>query len=168
MAAGIATDGAHGSDPEMLREQAVDALQGRVKVVQSGRSYVLAISYTSTRPQEAVRIANGIAHAYVDVQLEEKLSATRRASAWLGQQVEQLRWKVFGSELAIEEFRAANGLVDSRRPRPRFAPGRGSHQLADRCPGRALHQGSAAAEPARDARQRPRPGIRRPRCCPRP
>ena len=124
MAAGIATDGAHGSDSAMLREQAVDALQGRVKVVQSGRSYVLAVSYTSTRPQEAVRIANGIAQAYVEVQLEEKLSATRRASAWLGQQVEQLRWKVFGSELAIEEFRAANGLVDAE------AAGPDSHQVA--------------------------------------
>jgi polysaccharide biosynthesis transport protein len=124
MAAGITTDGAHGSDPEMLREQAVDALQGKVKVVQSGRSYVLAISCTSTSPQEAVRIANAIAHAYVEVQLEEKLGATRRASAWLGEQVEQLRWKVFGSELAIEEFRAANGLVDAA------GQGLDTHQVA--------------------------------------
>jgi capsular exopolysaccharide synthesis family protein len=84
-----------------------------VGVTQSGRSYVLAISYTAGGPEQAARIANGIAEAYIDVQLDEKLSATRRASAWLAEQVEQLRWRVFGSELAIEEFRAAKGLVDT-------------------------------------------------------
>ncbi|HSA82805.1 MAG TPA: polysaccharide biosynthesis tyrosine autokinase [Geminicoccaceae bacterium] len=112
VAAGITTGDAE-VDRDLLRERAIDALQGAVKVTQSGRSYVLSISYTSTRPHEAVRIANGIADAYVDVQLDEKLSTTRRASAWLANQVEQLRWRVFGSELAIQEFRAANGLLDT-------------------------------------------------------
>jgi capsular exopolysaccharide synthesis family protein len=113
MAAGITRDGAAARDPDLRRDQAIDLLQDDVKVAQAGRSYVLLISYTSTRPHEAVRIANGIADAYIDVQLEEKLSATRRASAWLGEQVDQLRWRVFGSELAIEEFRAANGLAST-------------------------------------------------------
>ena len=124
LAAGIMIDGAQGPDPDALRERAIDALQGDLKVAQSGRSYVLSISYSSPRPREAVRIANGIADAYVDVQLEEKLSATRRASAWLGEQVEQLRWHVVGSEMAIEEFRAAHGLVDTDDGRL------DSHQLA--------------------------------------
>jgi capsular exopolysaccharide synthesis family protein len=114
LAAGVPT-GAQRRDPAVLRERAIDALQDGVKVVQAGRSYVLAISYISSNPDEAARIANGIADAYVDVQLDEKLSATRRASAWLGEQVEQLRWRVFGSELAIEEFRTAHGLVDTDR-----------------------------------------------------
>jgi exopolysaccharide transport family protein len=115
MAAGLAREDAHAPDLDLLRDQAIDTLQRDLRVAQSGRSYVLLISYTSTRPHEAARVANGIADAYVDVQLEEKLSATRRASAWLAEQVEQLRWRVFGSELAIQEFRAANGLVDARR-----------------------------------------------------
>jgi succinoglycan biosynthesis transport protein ExoP len=124
LAAGIAIGGAQGLDPDVLREQAIDALQGDVKVAQSGRSYVLSISYRSPSPRQAMRIANGIADAYVDVQLEEKLAATRRASAWLAEQVEQLRWHVVGSELAIEEFRAAHGLVDTDGERL------DSHQLA--------------------------------------
>jgi exopolysaccharide transport family protein len=124
VAAGITTDGVAALDRDLQREQAIDALQEAVHVTQAGRSYVLAISYTSPRPHEAVRIANGIADAYVDVQLDEKLSATRRASAWLAEQVEQLRWHVFGSELAIEEFRAAHGLVDTG------GAGLDSHQIA--------------------------------------
>jgi polysaccharide biosynthesis transport protein len=114
LAAGV-TAGALRPDPDVRRAHAIDALQGGVKVAQAGRSYVLSVSYTSGRPEQAARIANGIADAYVDVQLDEKLAATRRASAWLGEQVEQLRWRVFGSELAMEEFRAANGLVDAER-----------------------------------------------------
>ena len=111
VAAGIATDATSGRD--VLRDRAINGLQDDVKVRQSGQSYVLLISYTSTRPDEAARIANGIADAYIDVQLDEKLSATRRASAWLGDQVKQLRWRVFGSELAIQEFRATNGLIEA-------------------------------------------------------
>lgn len=109
LAAGIAE--LPDAGPEAWREQAIDALRENVKVTQSGRSYVLSISYTAPSPHEAARIANGIAHAYVAVQLDEKLSTTRRASAWLREQVEQLRWRVFGSELAMEEFRAERGLV---------------------------------------------------------
>src|SRR5690606_39559822 len=92
--------------------QAIDDLRDRVKVTQSGQSYVLSTSYRATRPQEAARIANGIAEAYIAVQLDEKRAATRRASAWLAEQVEQRRWRVFGSELAMEEVRAAKGLVN--------------------------------------------------------
>ena len=113
LAAGIVTGGELGPAPDTLRAQAIDTLRGGVRVTQSGQSYVLWISYTSGAPHAAARIANGIAQAYIDVQLDEKLAATRRASAWLADQVEQLRWRVFGSELAIEEFRAAKGLVDA-------------------------------------------------------
>jgi polysaccharide biosynthesis transport protein len=113
VAAGIATDAT--SERDVLRDQTINGLQDDVKVTQSGQSYVLLISYTSTRPAEAARIANGIADAYIDVQLDEKLSTTRRASAWLGEQVKQLRWRVFGSELAIQEFRATNGLIEADR-----------------------------------------------------
>ena len=124
VAAGITTDPTRGFDRDVLRDGAIDRLQGDVKVTQSGRSYVLLISYTSPRPDEAVRIANGIADAYVDVQLDEKLSATRRASAWLGQQVDQLRWRVFGSEFAIQEFRATNGIITPTvRPSMRTSSG---------------------------------------------
>ena len=161
------SDPTRGPDRDVLRDQAIDRLQGDVKVTQSGQSYVLLISYTSPRPHEAVRIANGIATAYVDVQLDEKLSATRRASTWLGEQVEQLRWRVFGSELAIEEFRASNGIVDTDASRPRYRTARGPHELPDRCAGRALRQGSAAAQPARDAQRAAMAWNPRPRCCPR-
>ena len=137
-------------------------------MVQSGRSYVLSVSYTSTRPEEAVRIANGIASAYVDVQLDEKLSATRRASAWLGEQVEQLRWRVFGSELAIEEFRAANGLVRTR------GQGLDSQQLAvitgALIDARAERSAKEArlCQPARRCGRAATAWNPRPRSCPRP
>ena len=113
-----------GSIPKRCASRRSIPCSGGVRVTQSGQSYVLWISYTSSGPHEAARIANGIAEAYIDVQLDEKLSATRRASIWLADQVEQLRWRVFGSELAIEEFRAAKGLVDTD------ASGLDSQQLA--------------------------------------
>ena len=142
--------------------------RAEVKVVQSGRSYVLAISYTSTRPQEAV--ADRERHRRMPTSTSSSTRSSRRPAApahGSASRSSSCAGSVFGSELAIEEFRATNGLVDSRSVQPRFAAGRGSHELADRCPGRALRQGSAAAEPARRCAAAVMAWNPRPRCCPR-
>ena len=99
-----------------MREQAVEALQGNLKVTQSGRSHILAISYTAEDARGAARLANGIANAYVKGQLEEKLVVTRRANSWLAARVEELRLRVLDSERAIEQYRAGHEIAGSGRP----------------------------------------------------
>jgi succinoglycan biosynthesis transport protein ExoP len=114
IAAGLAKAPGTEANPEELRGQAVEALQGNLKVTQSGRSHILAISYTAEDARRAARLANSIANAYVQGQLEEKLVVTRRANNWLAGRVEELRLQVLDSERAIERYRARHKIAGSR------------------------------------------------------
>jgi polysaccharide biosynthesis transport protein len=94
-------------------EGAIDTLLGGLTVEQSGNSYVIAIQYTSSDPQEAATVANDVAKLYVDNKLDIKRSANTRAAEWLSARAEQLRAALLRSESAIAAYRADNELIDS-------------------------------------------------------
>ncbi len=96
---------------EAKRRQALAKLLDNLKVARVGRSYILEISYTATSPQLAAAVANAIADAYLTDKLDAKYDATRRAGDWLQRRIEELRQRSLESDLAVQRFRAANGLV---------------------------------------------------------
>jgi succinoglycan biosynthesis transport protein ExoP len=96
---------------EAKRRQALERLLGNMKVSRVGRSYVLEIAFTATSPRLAAAVAGAIADAYLTDKLDAKYDATRRAGTWLQQRIEELRQRSLESDLAVQRFRAANGLV---------------------------------------------------------
>ncbi|MBR0829868.1 polysaccharide biosynthesis tyrosine autokinase [Bradyrhizobium manausense] len=78
-----------------------------------GLTYVMEISFTSTNPEKAARIANAIADAYVVDQLEAKYQATRRASVWLQDRIKELRTQASAAQKAVVDFKTANNIVDT-------------------------------------------------------
>lgn len=96
---------------EAGRRQALANLLGNMKVSRVGRSYVLEISFTATSPRLAAAVAGAIADAYLTEKLDAKYDATRRAGNWLQQRIEELRQRSLESDLAVQRFRAENGLV---------------------------------------------------------
>jgi len=65
-------------------------------------SKVLEISYTSRNPQLSADIANTFASQYIVDQLESKLEATRTATSWLSERVDELKIRVQTAEEAIQ------------------------------------------------------------------
>ena len=98
-------------DQEAMRRAAVSKLQRNMDVQRVGRTYVLQLSYTSPLPGQAAQIASAYAEAYLTDQLDSKYEATRRASAWLQQRIEELRQKSLETDLAVQRFRTENGLI---------------------------------------------------------
>lgn len=98
---------------ERLRMAAIMAVKGGMDVQRVGRTYVLQISYTSSSPGLSAQIANGIADAYLVDKLSSKYEATKRASDWLQDRIEDLRQKALVSDLDVQRFRAQNGLIAS-------------------------------------------------------
>ncbi len=95
------------------REAAIEAFLDSLKVRQEGRSYVMAVSFTSVDPQKAARVANRLAELYVELQREVKVEAALEASSWLSDRLESLRQEVIRAEKAVEDYRAQNDLVDA-------------------------------------------------------
>lgn len=98
-------------DAEEQRQKALAILADNLDVQRSGRSYVLGISYTSPDPAKAAQIAQAFADAYLTDQLDSKYEATRRASGWLQQRIDELRQRSLETDLAVQKFRADKGLI---------------------------------------------------------
>ncbi len=78
-----------------------------------GQTYVIEISVRSLSPEKAARIANAIAEAYIVDQLEAKYVATRRASVWLLDRINELRAQASAAERAVVEYKEKNNIVDT-------------------------------------------------------
>jgi polysaccharide biosynthesis transport protein len=88
----------------------IAALQGQLSVGRVGRTYILAVSLTSLRPEKAARLADAIANAYTVDQLEARFQAARRTSEWLAGRLERLRAELRESEAAVTRYRTEHNL----------------------------------------------------------
>lgn len=101
-----------GSDEE-IQSGIVDTLTRNVAVERVGKTYVLELSYASPDPALAAAIAKAYAEAYLTDQLDAKYEATRSAGDWLQKRIAELRQKSLETDLAVQKFRADNGLITS-------------------------------------------------------
>ncbi|WP_252192788.1 GNVR domain-containing protein [Rhizobium sp. CSW-27] len=116
LGAGVDKSKATYVDPaEAKRRGALARLKGGLGVQRVGRAYVLEIAFTAVSPGLAAQIADGIAESYLNDKLDSKYQATRRAGEWLQDRIEELRQQSLESDLAVQKFRAAHGLVSTGR-----------------------------------------------------
>lgn len=106
---------------EAQRNQVIDGFLERLSVRSAGRSRVIDIAFSANDPADAAKIANSIADIYLVAQLETKFEATRRASAFLDDRLEQLRKDAEAAELAVARFRAQTNQGASGDDRQRLA-----------------------------------------------
>lgn len=92
-------------------ERTLQAFQERLRVVQQGSSFVVKVSFTSSDPAKAARIANSVADRFIAQKLAAKRAATENASNWLGRRLGELRQELGQLERAGQSFRDENGLV---------------------------------------------------------
>lgn len=95
------------------RLRAIETVRDDMRVSRLGRTYVLSIGYTSRDADTSAAVANGIAEAYLLDKLNSKYDATRRASDWLLERIDELKHKALDSDLAVQRFRNGNGLVSA-------------------------------------------------------
>jgi polysaccharide biosynthesis transport protein len=100
------------SDFELTRK-AVHAFEDRLSVRRVGLTYVMDISFTSHSPERAAQIANAVANAYIDDQLDAKYQAARRAGSWLQDRLHDLREQAATAERAVVNFKNKNNIVDA-------------------------------------------------------
>lgn len=97
-----------------ILESVTRTLMGKVHISRIGTTYLIQVEVTSQSPETAARIADAVADQYRVQQLDSKLEATRRATAWLSERVAGLRDEVESKERRVEEFRAETGLLSAQ------------------------------------------------------
>lgn len=86
-------------------------VQSLVRVEPVKDSHLVGIAVESTDASQAALVANAVADAYIEYNLDQRTSATRSAVDWLADQMRELKEKLKDSELELYEFKKANNIV---------------------------------------------------------
>ncbi len=87
------------------------AVQGKLKVINDGRSVSLRIVFESNNAKKAASLANAIADEYLVDQLEAKYEVAARANNWLSKRLTSLRKEVAQKERVVEAYRSKAKLI---------------------------------------------------------
>jgi succinoglycan biosynthesis transport protein ExoP len=84
-----------------------------LEVARVGFSYLFNVKYSSHSREEAVKIANAAADAYVAAELKSKFDDLGQASNWLRDRYQTLRDQATAADRAVLEFKNSNKIVTS-------------------------------------------------------
>ena len=74
-------------------------------------SRIVELRITSSDPQLAADMANGVAKAYIQQNLETRFSASKDATDWLGERLAEQRKKVEETEAALQHFKETHDAI---------------------------------------------------------
>jgi capsular exopolysaccharide synthesis family protein len=94
-------------------DTAVETLQARVQAKRRNLTYVIDLNVWSPSAGKAADLANKIAELYLADQVGGKNDATRKATGWLNDELEQMRARLIASENAYEKYKAEAGLFNT-------------------------------------------------------
>ena len=102
-----------GEEAQDVKNEILDNLLDGLTVSTVGFSQAIEIKFRSENAQQAARIANAIADAYIEDQLNAKLEATKNARKYLSDRLNELSSQVKTAEAAVTRYRADNDLMDA-------------------------------------------------------
>lgn len=95
-----------------LKEKLVQKFVEKLSIDPVRKTQLVNITFESHDAKLAAAVANAVGDAYIESQLEAKMGITQKANAWLGGRLGELRLRLDESELALQEFRVREGLID--------------------------------------------------------
>jgi succinoglycan biosynthesis transport protein ExoP len=98
-----------GMSPE--RNAVLHRLLSGLTVSPIGLSTAINVSFSSPDPYKAAIVANGVADAYVEDQLEAKFDATQKATQWLSGRIQNLSKQAEVADAAVQSYKAQNHIT---------------------------------------------------------
>jgi polysaccharide biosynthesis transport protein len=84
---------------------------GGLAVISVRNTSLVEVSYVSTNPELAARIANGVADAYIDWGVETRFATVGRASSFLSSQIEGLKQEIQDKEAQLQAYSRRSDIV---------------------------------------------------------
>ena len=99
--------------PEKRQVRLIDAFKNKLTVELTPKTRMLAVSFEDPDPQLAARVSTSLVTNYIDYSFREKYDATRQASAWMEQQLDELKAKVESSQQALVGYEREHQIVNT-------------------------------------------------------
>lgn len=90
----------------------IQSFRGHLRVQLMRDSRMIEVTFDSTDPRLAARAANALVNNYAEYNFHEKYDATRQASGFMEQQLDELKAKVEKSQQAMIDYERRNLIVD--------------------------------------------------------
>lgn len=103
------------SDPGSLatvQARLIKEFTDRLKVERVRDSRLVEVKFESTDPQLAVQVVNALVQNYIEANFRKRYDATRQASGWMEQQLDELKAKVERSQQAMVDYERQNTIVN--------------------------------------------------------
>jgi capsular exopolysaccharide synthesis family protein len=101
------------TDDQILK-RAIKEFADDLQVQPVRNSQLVQISFTSHDKELAAKVPNVLAETYIENDLEAKVKMTQKASAWLTDQMGELRKKLDESERSLQDYRERERIVDAK------------------------------------------------------
>lgn len=89
----------------------VGQLMGHLLVSPVHLSNLVTVTYESSDPAQAARIANAFANLYIENDLDQKFQMAQKASEWLNEHLSGLKSKLEDSEQKLQDYRDREHIV---------------------------------------------------------
>jgi polysaccharide biosynthesis transport protein len=100
------------ADSQASDDAVIRSFLGHLHVEQVRDSHVVKVSFESTNPELAARVANKLAEDYIEYNFRQKYDATRQVSGWMEKQLDELKAKVEKSQQALVDYERQNAIVN--------------------------------------------------------
>jgi polysaccharide biosynthesis transport protein len=102
---------APGADETKQQSRVIDKFLNNLTVSPIRNSRLVDVRFASPDPAMSALVANGLAKAYIEQNLEFKFLSSKEASDWLGQRLAEQRQQVEQSEQALQKYREQTDAV---------------------------------------------------------
>lgn len=99
-------------DEKVILESVVNQLERKVQVLPVRGSMLAKIEVDTLNPRLGPLIANAVARAYIENQLESRLEMTETANAWMTRRMSGLREQISEAEQKLQAYSEREALVD--------------------------------------------------------
>jgi capsular exopolysaccharide synthesis family protein len=94
----------------------IDKLAGQIlgglTITPIRSTHIIQISFEDPNPERAMRVANLIGVAYIEMQQEARQGVTEQSARWLADRVEKLRADLLISEKQLTDYMESEGLIN--------------------------------------------------------
>jgi len=94
-----------------LQSRVIDRFLANLTVSPIRNSRLVDVKFDSPYAALSARVANGLAKAYIEQNLEFKFLSSKEASDWLGQRLSEQRQQVESTEQALQRYREQTDAV---------------------------------------------------------
>ena len=89
----------------------IDLFLEQLTIAPIRNSRLVDVKFRSSDPDVAMRVANVLAKAYIDQNLDYKFGASKEATSWLADRLAEQRAQVETAEAALQRYREQHDAI---------------------------------------------------------